>query len=135
MKYYTEILHPTDNKVLWHYYLEAPDEETAREAITNQVVKEHSDGFLLDTGGLFMLIVEEDKEEEHKLNIKRIAEMSDDEVYNLSMTAKPSTPEAKGFRLSHRRFESEEEMAECMDSLLIRLQKIIQSDDQEKMKG
>jgi hypothetical protein len=133
MKYYTEILHPTNNNVLWHYYLEAPDEETARKAIANKVVKEHSDGFLLDTGGLFMLILEEDKEEEHMLNIKRIAEMSDEEVYRLSVTSQPSKPEAKGFRLSHRRFETKEEMAECMNTLLIRLEKIIQSDDQEKM--
>jgi hypothetical protein len=65
MKYYAEILHPHENKVLWHYYLEASDEETAKEAVEKQVVAEHSDGFLLDTGGLFLITVEEDKRDEN----------------------------------------------------------------------
>jgi hypothetical protein len=65
MKYYAEILHPNENKVLWHYYLEASDEATAKEAITNQVIIEHSDGFLLGTGGLFIVTVEEDRRDEN----------------------------------------------------------------------
>lgn len=63
MKFYAEIHHPHEDKVLWHYFLEAPDKETAAQAVRQQVLEEHSDGFLLDTGGLFILIVEEDKEE------------------------------------------------------------------------
>jgi len=62
MKLYAEILHPTEEKVLWHYYLEAPSKEAAHSAITDQVIKEHSDGFLLDTGGLFLVTIEEDKD-------------------------------------------------------------------------
>ncbi len=65
MKYYAEILHPYESKVLWHYYLEAPDEETAKEAISKQVVAEHSNSFLLDTGGLFLITVEEDKRDDN----------------------------------------------------------------------
>lgn len=123
MKFYAEILHPYEDKVLWHYFLEAPDEATAQGAVSKQVIAEHENGFLLDTGGLFIQIIEEDKEGEDKLNLKRIAEMSDDEVLALSMV-QPNHPEARCFRLSNRRFESKAEMAECMDLLLTRLQKI-----------
>jgi hypothetical protein len=63
MKFYAEIHHPYENKVLWHYFLEAPDKETASKAIHQRVVAEHSDGFLLDTGGFYILLVEEDKED------------------------------------------------------------------------
>lgn len=62
MKYYAEILHPSKDGVLWHYFLEAPDEETARNAVSKQVIAEHMDCFLLDTDGLFLLTVEEDKD-------------------------------------------------------------------------
>jgi hypothetical protein len=41
--------------------LDAPDEETAKEAVSNQVIIEHANGFLLDTGGLFLTTIEEDK--------------------------------------------------------------------------
>jgi hypothetical protein len=62
MKFYAEILHPHDNRVLWHYYLEATDKETAEAAVNKQVVAEHSNGFLLETGGLYLLVVEEEKD-------------------------------------------------------------------------
>lgn len=62
MKFYAEIHHPTENTVLWHYFLEAPDKETASNAINKKVIEEHSDGFLLDTGGLYLLIIDEDKD-------------------------------------------------------------------------
>ena len=65
MKYYIEILHPAEDKVLWHYYLDAPDSKTAEYAVQKKVVDEHSNGFLLDTGGLFLITVEEDKRDEN----------------------------------------------------------------------
>jgi hypothetical protein len=37
------------------------DAATAKKAISKKVVDEHSDGFLLDTGGLFFIKLEEDK--------------------------------------------------------------------------
>jgi hypothetical protein len=61
-KFYVEILHPFEDKVLWHYFLEAPDKETAQNAINEKVFEEHSGGFLLDTGGMYLLTIEEDSE-------------------------------------------------------------------------
>jgi len=58
-----------------------------------------------------------------KLTLKIIAEMSDEEVYKLSMP-RPNYPEQRGFMLSLQNFESQEEMAECMTVLLNRLSKI-----------
>lgn len=63
MKFYAEIHHPTERKVLWHYFLEAANKEAAAAAVNKQVVAEHSNGFLLYTGGLYLLIVEEDKDQ------------------------------------------------------------------------
>jgi hypothetical protein len=65
MKYYVEILHPVEDKILWHYYLDAPDSKAAEYAVRKKVIEEHSNGFLLDTGGLFLIIVEEDKRDEN----------------------------------------------------------------------
>ncbi len=62
MKYYTEILHPTSNKVLWHYYLEAPLEEEAKKFATNQFIKEQSEGLIIDLGGLFLVTAEKIEE-------------------------------------------------------------------------
>ena len=64
-KYYAEILHPVEDKILWHYYLDSSDAATAKKAVSKKVVEEHSDGFLLDTGGLFLITVEEDKRDEN----------------------------------------------------------------------
>jgi hypothetical protein len=33
MKYYIEILHPVEDKILWHYYLDAPDSKAAEYAV------------------------------------------------------------------------------------------------------
>lgn len=60
MKFYAEIHHPYQDKVLWHYFLEAPDKKAASDAIGLRVAEEHADGFLLDTGGLYLLFIEED---------------------------------------------------------------------------
>lgn len=62
MKFYAEIIHPTEGTVLWHYFLEAPDKKAASDAVGKRVIEEHMNGFLLDTGGLFLLTVEEDKD-------------------------------------------------------------------------
>ena len=62
-----------------------------------------------------------------KLNLKIIAEMSDDEVYKLSMLRpnhQSETGECRGFMFSLQTFESTEEMAECMCVLMKRLSKI-----------
>jgi hypothetical protein len=59
----------------------------------------------------------------HKITLKQIAEMSDDEVYELSMP-RPNHPTQRGFMFSLQHFESKEEMAECMYVLMKRLQKI-----------
>ena len=61
-----------------------------------------------------------------KLNLKRIAEMSDDEVYSLSMIRpqEPLNRNCRGFMFSLKTFESTEEMAECMCVLTKRLSKI-----------
>lgn len=123
MRFYAEILHPTTGEVLWHYFLEAPDKDTASDAIGKQVAAEHANGFLLDTGGLFIQIVEEDKEGEDKITLERIAEMSDDEVYALSSPV-PNQPEERSMRLSHRRFENEDERKKCFAILATRMQKI-----------
>jgi hypothetical protein len=131
MKFYAEILHPYEDKVLWHYFLEAPDEATAGDAIGKQVIAEHSNGFLLDTGGLFLQIIEEDKEGEEKLNVERIAAMSDEEVYALSSPV-PNHTEDRSMRLSHRRFEDEKEMAKCFELLRTRMDKIKSSGTQGK---
>jgi len=58
-----------------------------------------------------------------KLTLKKIAEMSDEEIYKLSMP-RPNYPEQRGFMLSLQNFESQEEMAECMYVLMKRLTKI-----------
>lgn len=61
-----------------------------------------------------------------KLNLKTIAEMSDDEVYSLSMIRpqEPLNRDCRGFMFSLQTFESQEEMAECMCVLMNRLSKI-----------
>lgn len=61
-KFYAEILHPQDRSVLWHYYLKARDKDAAEAGVNKQVVAEHSGGFLLDTGGLYLLVVKEEKD-------------------------------------------------------------------------
>ena len=58
-----------------------------------------------------------------KITLKHIAEMSDKEVYKLSMP-RPGHPAARGFMFSLQNFESEEEMAECSYILMKRLSKI-----------
>ena len=58
-----------------------------------------------------------------KITLKYIAEMSDEEVYKLSMP-RPNQPQARGFMLSLEHFENKEEMAECMYVLMKRLLKI-----------
>lgn len=63
MKFYVEVLHPHEDRVLWHYYVEARDKEAAEMAVQKQVVADHQDGFLLETGGLFSLTVEEHRDE------------------------------------------------------------------------
>lgn len=62
-----------------------------------------------------------------KLTIKIVAEMSDEEVYQLS-TPRPGHSEQRGFMLSLQHFENQQEMADCMYVLLQRLQKIKQKD-------
>jgi hypothetical protein len=62
MKFYAEILHPDKPVVLWHYFLEAPNKESATNAVNEQIIREHSDGFLLDTGGFYILVIEEDND-------------------------------------------------------------------------
>ena len=61
MKFYAEIHHPKDEKALWHYFLEAPDADSAREAVVKRVADEHANGFLLDTGGAFILVVQDEE--------------------------------------------------------------------------
>ena len=126
MKFYAEILHPYKDEVLWHYFLEAPDEATAQDAISKQVAAEHSDGFLLDTGGLYLLIVEEDKEGDDKVTVDSIASMSDEEVYALTSPV-PNQPEERSMRLSHRRFENDEVRQKCSKLLRERYEKIKQT--------
>ena len=58
-----------------------------------------------------------------KINLKNIAEMSDEEIYKLSMP-RPNHPSARGFMFSLKNFENEEEMADCMYVLMKRLSKI-----------
>lgn len=59
-----------------------------------------------------------------KLNLTKIAEMSDDEVYRLS-TIRPGGPkDVRGFMFSPGRFENTEEMATCLCVLMNRLSKI-----------
>lgn len=58
-----------------------------------------------------------------KFTIKTIAEMSDAEVYKLSMS-RPGHPKSRGFMLSAQHFKNLKDMAECMCALLVRLQKI-----------
>jgi hypothetical protein len=58
-----------------------------------------------------------------KLTLKTIAEMSDAEVYKLSMP-RPGHPKSRGFMLSAQHFKNFEDMAECMYVLMIRLRKI-----------
>ncbi|MCX6736518.1 MAG: hypothetical protein NTW73_00265 [Candidatus Parcubacteria bacterium] len=56
-----------------------------------------------------------------KITLKKIAEMSDEEVFNLSIP-RPLHPEQRGFMLPLQ--DSDEEMAECMCVLIKRLSKI-----------
>ncbi len=123
MRFYAEILHPTTGDVLWHYFLEAPDKDTASDAIGKQVIAEHTNGFLLDTGGLFIQIIEEDKEGEDKITVERIATMSDEEVYALTSPV-PNQPKERSMRLSHRRFENDEVRQKCFELLNERYEKI-----------
>lgn len=58
-----------------------------------------------------------------KITLKKIAEMSDEEVFNSSMP-RPLHPEQRGFMFSIQNFGSKEEMSECMYVLLKRLSKI-----------
>ena len=62
-----------------------------------------------------------------KITLKKIAEMSDDEVYNLSIP-RPNRPlgtgDDRGFLFSLEIFEINEDMAECMYVLMKRLSKI-----------
>ena len=58
-----------------------------------------------------------------KITLKKIAEMSDEEVLNLSMP-RPFHPEQRGFMLSIKNFENKDEMAGCMYVLIKRLSKI-----------
>jgi len=60
MKFYAVIRHPTEKKVLWHYFLEASDKQAASEAVAKRIASEHADGFLLDTGGAYILTIKED---------------------------------------------------------------------------
>lgn len=61
MKFYAEIHHPTDSKVLWHYFIEGSDAESVREAVIKRVADEHGNGFLLDTGGAFILAIQNEE--------------------------------------------------------------------------
>ncbi|HTB32664.1 MAG TPA: hypothetical protein VK808_11590 [Bacteroidia bacterium] len=61
MKFYIEIINPANAEVLWHYYINAPSIEEAKEFASNKFIEEHSDDILLDTGGAFMLTAEEEK--------------------------------------------------------------------------
>ena len=58
-----------------------------------------------------------------KLTLKTIAEMSDEEVYKLSMP-RPSHPEARGFLFNPRGFENTQEMAVSLSVLMKGLDKI-----------
>lgn len=62
-----------------------------------------------------------------KINLKTIAEMSDSEIYKLSMLRpnhKTETGECRGFMFPLKTFESIREMSECMCVLMKRLSKI-----------
>lgn len=60
MKFYAEIHLPKDEKALWHYFTEGPDAESVRDAIIKRVAEEHSNGFLLETGGAYILVIEDE---------------------------------------------------------------------------
>lgn len=60
-KFYIEILHPYETRVLWHYFMEAPSAEAAKEAARKKFLIDEMNGLLLETGGLFLLTCEEDK--------------------------------------------------------------------------
>ena len=61
MKFYIEILHPYESKVLWHYYVEAPSEAEARDFCGKKFMVEQYGDLLLDTGGFFMMTATEEK--------------------------------------------------------------------------
>ena len=61
MKFYAEIHHPKEEKTLWHYFLEAADAESARDFIVKRVAEEHANGFLLDTGGAYILVIQDEE--------------------------------------------------------------------------
>ncbi len=58
-----------------------------------------------------------------KLNIKKVAEMSDREACGLSVLRPNSLREIRGFMLLLKAFENTEEMALCMSVLSSRLLK------------
>lgn len=58
-----------------------------------------------------------------KLSLKKIAEMSDEEVYKLSLP-RPGHPEARGFMLSPNDYANTQEMSDCLYVLIKRLSKI-----------
>jgi hypothetical protein len=59
-----------------------------------------------------------------KLNLRKVAEMSDREVYGLSVLRPSSSKEIRGFMFLLKAFENTEEMALCMSVLSRRLLKI-----------
>ncbi len=69
-KYYIEILHPYEKKVLWHYFADAVSEEVAKEAASQKFIAEQSDGMLLDTGGLFLVTAVEEKLQKVSVDIQ-----------------------------------------------------------------
>ena len=60
-----------------------------------------------------------------KLNLRKVAEMSDSEIYRLSVLRPNSLKEIRGFMFPLKAFESTEEMSICMYVLSKRLSKII----------
>jgi len=60
-KFYIEILHPYENKVLWHYFMEATSAEAAKDAAGRRFMVEYKDSLLLEVGGFFLLTCEEEK--------------------------------------------------------------------------
>jgi hypothetical protein len=61
-RYYVEILHPTEDKVLWHYYISAKTSKEATDECSQRFREDQKDDILLDTGGLFLITAEEEPE-------------------------------------------------------------------------
>lgn len=59
-----------------------------------------------------------------KLNLRKVAEMSDREVYELSVLRPNSLKEIRGFMFPLKAFKSAKEMSLCMSILSSRLLKI-----------